>query len=274
MQRSASSGSLAAAGAQVSYIPKRVVQHGIYVPTCEVPLIDLKPGQTSVTRQVYAAEAKDLTENYIAPDRAGMTVYRSEVANILKPEDFKNRAQPIVPQEPAQGSGHHAVGHWRSTAKAAYNAQAIQGAVYHRQDGPSCQAVNPPTCVSAATVKTTSAEFFGEYGSNPMRRVQKDAFKMPVFKTPLTVGTAKGTMHIPGYAGFLAHNTSNPYVARVENGASLRSVDKTNLTEQFHVNLLNYGGHVPENPCNDFGGVKPSKETMTGRAFQWPRAIE
>lgn len=274
MQRSASSGALTAAGAQVSYIPKRVVQNGIFIPTSETPLIDLKPGQKTTTRQVYAVEAKELTDTYLNPDRNVKSLYQAEVCDIATPEAYKNRTQPIVPQEPPGGQGHHQVAHWKSTAKATYNPQSIAGAVYHRQDGPSCQAVNPPTCVGAAQVTSTCTEFYGHYGSDPRDRVSKDAVKMPVFKTPLTVGTAKGTMHVPGYSGFLATVTNNPCVARVEHGATLRSTDKTNLTEQYHINVLNYCGHVPSHPRNDRGPVQPTKETMHGRSYQWPPRIE
>mmetsp|Transcript_167591 Transcript_167591/g.538207 ORF Transcript_167591/g.538207 Transcript_167591/m.538207 type:complete len:278 (+) Transcript_167591:107-940(+) len=268
MQRSVSAGSLVNAGVQqLSHMPKRATQHGCYMPSWEVPPTDLKPGQTSLTRQVYAEEAKRLEDTYINADRPADSHYCEAIAKILTPEAYKNPTKPILQKEPGAGYGHHGTAHWKSTSHAQHDPNSIAGAVYSRQHGPSYQAANPPTCVGAGVVHSTYSEFHGKYGSDPRHKVHPLAEKMPTFKTMLTVGTAKGTNHIPGYNGHLPMNTNNPHVARVASGATLRSVDKTNLTAQFQVNTLGYSGHVPQHPHNDRGGVKPSRETMMGRSF-------
>lgn len=254
----------------MSHIPKRAVQHGVFMSSMEVLPTDLKPGQKSLTRQVYLEEARAHEETYLNQDRPRESVYATETSKLLTPEAYKSPTQPVKPQEPPTGYGHHGTAHWRSTTHAIHNAAAIQGAQYYRQHGPSYQAANPPTCVSAADVPTNYHEFHGRYGSNPRDKVHPLMEKLPIFKTVLNEGTHKGTMHIPGYQGFLASNTANEHVARVTHGATLRSVDKTNLTEQFHTNLVAYAGHVPKDAFNDRGGVKPNVETMMGRSFTAP----
>mmetsp|Transcript_61889 Transcript_61889/g.178129 ORF Transcript_61889/g.178129 Transcript_61889/m.178129 type:complete len:269 (+) Transcript_61889:74-880(+) len=262
MQRSASASWL--------HVPKRAVQHGCYLPSHEVPPVDLKPGQRSLQRQVYAEEAKPLSETYLQPDRPADSVYAVGHSKLLGPSAYKDPAQKIVQKEPPGGYGHHQVAHWKSTSHSFHNHGAVAGAVYHRQNGPSYQAANPPTCVSQLLPISTCADYHGRHGDNPRDRVCPVTGQLLLHRNTLTTGTHKGTMHIPGYSGHLPHNTSNPHAARVAHGASLRSVDKTNLTAQFHVNLLGYSGHVPLNARNDKGGVKPNTETMFGRSFSAP----
>lgn len=272
MQKSASTGSLVAAGVQtLSHIPKRAVQHACYLPSWEVAPTDLKPGQTSLTRQVYAEEAKPLAETYVNPDRPAESNYVESTSKLLSPEAYKNPVRPVRQKEPPAGFGHHNCAHWKSTQHAFHDQNSIAGAVYHRQHGPSYQAANPPTCVSAATAESTFAEFHGRYGSNPRDKVHPEAQRMSIFKNSLTPGTHKGTNHIPGYQGHLPMQTRNPHVARVASGATLRSVDKTNLTQQFHVNVLSYSGHQPTHPMNYRGAVKTNTETMFGRSFTAPK---
>jgi hypothetical protein len=116
-------------------------------------------------------------------------------------------------------------------------------------------------------------EDYGKYGSDPSDKIGKFDSKNVVFKSALTHGTTKATNHIPGYQGFLATNTANPRVARVEMGGTMRSVDKTNLTNEFHVNLLGYSGHKPQNPNNDKGGYRPSALSTMGRDFRPPPVV-
>merc|ERR1711974_190508 len=159
-------------------------------------------------------------------------------------------------------------GHWRSEYRANTDTRSLEGSTYFRQTGPSYQALNPPTCVGAAALASSFHQDYGHYGSDPRDKVKPGTEKMPVFKGALTAGTAKGTMHIPGYQGFLATNTRNEHVARVEMGSNLRSTDKTNLTESFHTNVVGYSGHEPTHHSNTQGGVRTSLMTTTGRDFQ------
>merc|ERR1712113_1293051 len=165
---------------------------------------------------------------------------------------------------------HQGTAHWRSEYKSALNEGAVHGATYHRQHLPSYQASNPPTCIGRNEELSSYHEEYGKRGSDPRHKIGHLDDRLPVFKTTLTQGTAKGTKHMPGYQGFLPSNTSNPHVARVERGETLRSIDKTNLSEQFHANLLGYAGHNPTNPHNDRGGVRVNTQTCMGHSFRDP----
>jgi hypothetical protein len=270
MAKSSSSSSLRVAGVEMSHIPKRATQHSVYLPGYELQLTCLKPGQLEMTRQVYTQEAKDLDKTHSGEKLAPTSVYDGMVATYVKPEDYMNPTRPIRPTEPPEESlGHQGTGHWRSEYKSAVNDSALQGAVYHRQTGPSYQAANPPTCIGRPEDYST---YQMEHGKTPpLDKVIHTSPSLPVFKHALTFGTPKGTMHMPGYQGFLPYNTANPHVARVEKGENLRiTTDKTNLTEQFHKDIPNYGGHVPLNPFNDKGPVRMNVESCMGRSFQNP----
>lgn len=272
MKRSLSTGALqSAAQLRLSHMPKRSTQHGVFLAGFEMLPATLKPGQKALERQLYTEEAKLREDTYIATDLAPQSTYQLGTALQTNVSDYINPARPIKPTQPTDGLGHHKVGHWCSTYKSSHNPDAVYGSVQHRQNGPSYQAVNPPTCVGGEAVKSTYLEDFGHYGHNPIHRVRRDLPVIPVEKTALTRGTPKGTMHMPGYQGFLPSNTSNPYVARVEGGATLRNTaDKSNLTEVYHQNMPTYGGHKPLCPMNDKGPVNASLHTLTeiGRSYR------
>jgi len=271
MDRAVSSSSLRVAGVEMSHVPKRATQHGVFLASSERPPTSLKPGQKSLQRQVYTEEAKQLGETYIAQDMPAASVYAKSLAGLAKPEDYCNPTKPIRPADaPEGGGGHHGTAHWRSEYRSSMDHRALHGSRYHRQHGPSYQAMNPPTCVSAGALSTSYHEEFGKRGSDPREKIHPHSDRLPVFKTELTKGTTKATNHIPGYQGFLATNTVNPHVSRAEMGGTTRSVDKTNLTEIFHTNLVNYHGHVPAHHSNDNGGVQTSLETTMGRDYQHP----
>merc|ERR1719198_2134759 len=100
-------------------------------------------------------------------------------------------------------------------------------------------------------------------------RGTRSGLRMPSSKpkTALTVGTAKGTCHMPGYQGFLPTNTANPRCAAIAHGENTRTTDKTNLTSTFHTNIVGYAGHKPTNAANDRGGVSLTTLTSKGRDF-------
>eukprot|EP00929_Paragymnodinium_shiwhaense_P013522 TRINITY_DN121375_c0_g1_i1.p2 TRINITY_DN121375_c0_g1~~TRINITY_DN121375_c0_g1_i1.p2 ORF type:complete len:292 (+),score=41.03 TRINITY_DN121375_c0_g1_i1:90-965(+) len=277
MGRSLSTGALkACAEMKLSHIPKRVTQHGVHLAGFEVLPATLKCGQDRVERQVYTAEAKSHEDTYMENDLPKGSNHARTLNVQTRPEDYKYQ-RAIKPGEPEEEGGHRGCSHWQSSSKAAYSREAVTGATYHRQHGPSYQALNPPTCVGNGALTTSFREDYGLYGSNPRNRMllsaahpQRGESMMPILKSTLTAGTAKGTCHIPGYQGFLPLNTSNPMVARVEDGAMLRSNDKTNLTSEFRTNLVGYAGHTPSNANNDKGGVKPNTISTMGRSFRMP----
>lgn len=262
---------MAASQMKLTHIPKRSTQHGAFLAGYEVIPPTLKPGQARLERQVYSEEVKKHNETYMECDLPKGSNYGRTISQQTRPEDYHNPTKPTRQGEPAVAGGHHFVGHWKSNHNAGHNLGAIEGAVQHRQHGPSYQALNPPTCVSRGADPPGYHQDYGARGEDPRDKMVAGHPRMPVFKSSLTFGTPKGTAHMPGYQGFLPYNTSNPLVARYEDGADLRSVDKTNLTEQFHVNMVNYAGHAPSNANNDKGGRKGDTITEMGRSFRMPR---
>jgi len=251
-------------------VPKRATQHGVHLAGYEVPPATMKSGQGGrVERQVYTEEAKLNEETYMEADLPKGSNYARSHSVCTAPNDYKYQ-KAVKPGEPLEEGGHRGCSHWQSSSKSSHSHDALKGAVAHRQHGPSYQALNPPTCVGGAGMTSTFREDFGMHGSNPRHKMIAGHARMPVFKTALTLGTPKGTCHMPGYHGFLPSNTSNPMVARVEDGANLRSTDKTNLTAEFHVNLVGYSGHIAGNPNNCRGGVQGSTHTEMGRSFRQP----
>jgi hypothetical protein len=235
------------------------------MPGYEVPPTQLKPGQLSLERQLYSEEVKDNQETYMETDLEKGSVYQRSISGLLQPRDFYYPTRPIRPQEPKDGGGHHGTAHWKSEYRSNVNDAARFDTVLYRQSGPSYQIQNPPTCVGGGEVLGTYGEAFGKYGSDPREKIGPDPEKMTIHKTALTVGTTKGTAHIPGYQGFLATNTANPRVAAIAHGGTLRSTDKSNLTEAFHTVCVGYAGHKPRNACNDRGGVAFTTLTTKGR---------
>lgn len=255
----------------MSHVPKRATQHSNFLASWEVLPATLKPGQESVDRHVFSEEARKEEQTYLGEGMPPCSVYKKTISQRAKPDDYKNVVQPIRQTEPSGSAvGHRGTGHWSSTYRQTFDDNSIAGATYHRQHGPSYQAANPPTCVGGGGVQSSYMEDYGVLGSDPRNRVDRNQGKLPVMMGALTEGTAKGTLHMPGYQGFLPKNTRNPYCNRVASGATLRTNDKTNLTQQFHVNTLNYSGHVPINVANDFGAVNPGTSSLMSRSFQVP----
>lgn len=271
--RSASSGSLSQAGSQflaMSHVPKRATQHSVFLPGYEVPPCQLKCGQFSLQRTVYNEEAKVLADTYLEPDRATKSVYQA-ATGVVTPQDYEDPDKPFKPQEPKNEGGHRGCAHWISDYKANHGAAALEGRRYHRQVGPSYQAVNPPTCVSGPVTKSQFQIEMGKHGENPRHKFRLHPTKNPVFTSVLTYGTPKGTYHMPGYSGFLPTNTANPLVKAHERGETLRTTsNKANLTQQFSPNLLGYQGHQPTNAGNDRGPVEHGNLTTFSRSFSTP----
>jgi len=276
MGKSSSTPTLRAAGAGMllSHIPKRATQHGIFLPGFEVPPTQLKCGQISLERQLYSEEVKEHEETYMETDLEKGSVYKRSLDSRLRPSDYYYPRKPIRQSEPPEGGGHHGTAHWKSEYRSNVNDAARFDTVLYRQNGPSYQIANPPTCVSGGQEPSTYHEAFGKYGSDPRDKFGSQASSLPVMKTALTVGTTKGTAHIPGYQGFLATNTANARVAEIAHGGTMRSTDKSNLTACFHTNLVGYSGHKPKNACNDRGGVdcRSSNLTTHVRDFAHPPA--
>eukprot|EP00746_Dinoflagellata_sp_MGD_P071455 gnl/MRDRNA2_/MRDRNA2_29103_c0_seq1.p1 gnl/MRDRNA2_/MRDRNA2_29103_c0~~gnl/MRDRNA2_/MRDRNA2_29103_c0_seq1.p1 ORF type:complete len:297 (-),score=50.78 gnl/MRDRNA2_/MRDRNA2_29103_c0_seq1:146-931(-) len=246
----------------MAHMPKRAAQHGVFQSGAEAPISALKPGQEELHRKhFYTTEAKPLQETYLAQDSFKDSIYRKSLSKLTLPEDYLEVTQPIKVPPPGPG-GYEGTDHWISEYKHVFAEGTGAKKRAKRQYGAPYQMQDPPGCVSQPMQLSFYQNEFGTYGSNP--RSKLGSGKM---KSDLTVGTTKGTSHIPGYQGFLPSNTNNPKVAAIESGVSLRSVDKSNITEIFHLNLPGYAGHLPSNACNDRGPRQMTTMTVMGRAF-------
>jgi hypothetical protein len=226
----------------------------------------LKPGQDQLCRQnYYTTEAKDIEETYIAQDQFNHSEYNKNIAQRTLPVDYEDPQKPTRPPIVENTCGHIGTAHWKSEYGATFTPDSIVGAVHHHQIGPPFEPVNPPSVVSAPNELSMYSKDFGQYGSDPRARLSRYDTKLPNPKTELTVGTTKGTSHIPGYQGFLPTNTNNPRVAAIEAGEHIRGVDKANLCEIFHLNLPGYAGHVPGNAQNDRGSRQINTFSVSGK---------
>lgn len=254
----------------MAHIPKRATQHGVFLAGNEVPRPCLKPGQDQLCRQnYYTTEAKDLEHTYLAYEmsRTKNSEYQKNIAQQTSPVDYEDPQKPLIPPCPVNKAGHMGTGHWRSEYSQTFSPESIDGAVHQRQVGPPFEAANPPAVVSAPNELSMYSKEFGVYGSNPRMRLSKSDTKLPCLKHELTVGTTKATSHIPGYQGFLPTNTNNPKVRAIECGENLRTVNKTNLNEIFHLNLPGYRGHVAANARNDKGGRQIMGMSVFGKDY-------
>jgi len=251
----------------MAHIPKRATQHTVFLPGYEVARPSLKPGQDQLLRQnYYTTEAKDLEETYVGED-FNQSEYGKNIATRTLPVDYEDPQKPTRPPIVPNTAGHLGTAHWKSEFGASFTTDAIAGSVPHRQVGPPFEPTNPPSVVSAPNELSMYSKDFGQYGSDPRARLSSTDTKLPNPKSELTVGTTKGTSHIPGYQGFLPTNTNNPLVARIEAGEHIRTVDKTNLTEVYHLNLPGYAGHVGSNAQNDRGPRQINTFSLTGKEF-------
>jgi len=127
----------------------------------------------------------------------------------------------------------------------------------------------PRSCVSKVPNLSSHTADFGRHGSNPRDKISPWDAKLPVFKSDLTAGSAKGTFHIPGYQGVIpSYPGFSAHQLRVVKGAKARSVDKTNVLQIFHKEIVGYGGHVPEAVSTDYNGRKPTDLTTFGHDFK------
>lgn len=252
----------------MAHMPKRATQHGVFLSGAEAAIAALKPGQEELHRQhFYTTERKPLQETYLAQDSFRESVYTKSLAKLTLPEDYVDPAQTIKPFVQKNPPGYTGTEHWTSEYKKTFAEGTGAKKRVKKQYGAPYQMLDPPSCVSQPMQVSFYQKEFGTYGSNPRHKIGPNDTKLPFEKSDLTVGTTKGTSHVPGYQGFLPCNTNNPKVAVIESGVSLRSVDKCNITEIFHLNLPGYAGHIPTNACNDRGPRQMTTMTVMGKAF-------
>lgn len=264
LQRSKSA-TLQVAGRELSHIPKRATQHTVFLSGDEVQPVSLKVGVRELKRQMYTEEADLHHETYLDTDNEKGSQYQRAIGNWTIPDDYKNPRAPIRQKQNNFGCGHQGSAHWRSESHSSHNDDALEGSKKYRQFGPSYRPSNPPTCVGRGEEPSSYQQDFGKLGHNPTRLVE-GVNKNPVIKSALTYGTCKGTKHIPGYQGYLSQVT--PLSGTPEPGGEERTTfDKTNLHENFHVNLVGYLGHIPLNARNDNGGRKVDNRTTFNKDY-------
>jgi hypothetical protein len=251
----------------MAHIPKRATQHGIFLSGSEISPPELKPGQTELHRQdLYTLEAKPVKDPYLFQNQVADSNYTLSIAQITLPEDYEDPAQPYKPwQPPANVNVGGGTDHWKS-AYTACNEEVIEEVEFGRPYIPREDTASGPALLGRGNVNSMYQEEFGKYRSDP-----RDKIGM-ILKRPIDAGTAKGTLHIPGYQGFIPGNTFSEEVARVERGDFNRSIDKSNIEQTYHANLIGYSGHQPKSASNYRGGRQPTTRTVYGHDFPDPTA--
>jgi hypothetical protein len=250
-----------------------VVQHGIFMPSAEVTLSSLKPGQEHLSkRSVYSQEAPPSKLTYVQTRLPELANTADLVGKATKTDDYhrpNSKDASWGTRSTADSLGHRSASHWRSEYGASMDSNSIHGAVVLRQTGPSYQAYNPVSCLSDPGVLTTNQEGFGKYGSKPSDLLGEFDSKMPVLGSVMKVGSTKGTLHVPGYQGFMPVNLQNPLCAKIAKGGGSRRIDKNVISDQYNSRLVGYMGHKPVSAKNDNGGVALTALTTTGSSFPW-----
>lgn len=268
------------------FIPKRVTQHGIFVSSSETEAPNLKPGQKDLHRRgLYTVEAKTAfaATTYLALDLPARTEYTA--SNKSQPEHYMHRDE-LSARRAQQGASpreedalqskkeHHekvstGAAHWQSEYKA-LGGEAGMASLQARRDARGAIRLHVDHkvgMVGCSEDGTANRDFHGRYGSNPRDRIQPGDSKLPVFRGELLAGSTKASCHIPNYQGFIPSNPVGEASVRAAAGEVTRSVDKTNMVDIVHRNIVGYQGHLPRCFLNDFGGRKPTTLTVHGSDY-------
>lgn len=304
MQHSSSAPLLSAGAAAMgghSHVPRKITQNMCYVPLWESNPIQLKPGQNDPRfRDLYVKASRPLASTYIDEDNQKGSLYSRQMANLTNDDDYKFKDKPFKPEEPSKKGGHDGAAHWGGTSHAQHSNESLNKpkkpatpvplpppARAPPAQEPPAQTRAPPAVREAPSLKQSAADKsmietpepdvmlrleqtcywddYGKPGTNPQDKFRHGNRSQ---KTHLTIGTTKGTHHMPSYAGFIPSNTANPRVAEIEQGKTLRTTyNKSNITEEMHQNTIGYTGHVPTDARNDRGSRGPSRLTTYGRDY-------
>eukprot|EP00401_Gymnodinium_catenatum_P019682 CAMPEP_0117530044 /NCGR_PEP_ID=MMETSP0784-20121206/38140_1 /TAXON_ID=39447 /ORGANISM="" /LENGTH=260 /DNA_ID=CAMNT_0005326375 /DNA_START=30 /DNA_END=812 /DNA_ORIENTATION=+ len=258
----------------MAHIPRRATQHGLFEPSHDTPLVALKPGQADLRDSaIFDEEAKPPREVYLTQDQTRESVYASTIGVMTLPEDYASPVKPIRPPRSvvgATGAGIASSGtaHWVSEYRA--TSQTEPPEVPLRSPG---RWINRLDGFGRSGEPSSYAQEYGRYGSDPREKLPAGATKLPVFRQSLNFGTTKGTHFMPGYQGFIpSHQRHSNAMEPPPEGSEPRSIDKANLHETYHVNLVGYAGHTPQSARNDFGGRRSSDETVYGKDYAPPRS--
>lgn len=256
----------------MAHIPKKATQHGLFIAGQETVPVSLKPGHTDLYRRgIYSQDSPEDGQSYLSHELPAKSEYARTILSSTLPEHFfmprKPHRRPVF--EASGGKEQGGAETWRSEYKTQLSEESLAGqAAYFRQRFPHHVAVRANDAMGGEGNISAYEHDFGRYGSDPRDRMRPGEKRLPVLKSELNAGTTKGTDIIPGYQGFIPASHSAPASARGKRyAATPRSVDKTNIAQIFHTNLVGYAGHVPVCWKNDNGGHKRSDLTTTGRDF-------
>mmetsp|Transcript_98814 Transcript_98814/g.279924 ORF Transcript_98814/g.279924 Transcript_98814/m.279924 type:complete len:212 (+) Transcript_98814:155-790(+) len=189
-----------------------------------------------------------------------------------RPEHYvpSRRMQPRDGSLSARGFKPGGTSHWRSEYSATVG-EGVDGASVFSRSLRAPYVVDHPV---AGLTRIEDTTFYRSEigGMNPRSKLPAGSTRLPVLKTSLTAGTAKGTSHVPGYQGHIPAHPLNPASARAESGVATRPVEKLNYNEIYHTKLVGYGGHVPQSARNAGGRERPDLTTY-GREFVTPRHV-
>lgn len=263
-----------------AHIPKRATQHSTFLCGSETLPPALKPGQKELYRQnLYNEETRPLKEPYLYQDQVSKSEYMHDMSSLLT-EDFVNRTTPYRPPDAQRQlelglslvttiKDGPSAQHWKSVYTQASSDQATQEFVeFGRPQRDIDDDRGHQSMLTRGANKTSYQEDFGTHGSNPRDKILPSGGL--TFKRDLDHGTTKGTCHLPGYQGYIPSNTCLAEVARVARGEVTRCVDKTNIDQTYHTNMIGYAGHEPRSSRNDQGGRQLTLRTVAGHDYQDP----
>lgn len=233
----------------------------------------MKPGQTDLRGDgIYAAvvaSAVGRDETFLATERSDKSEYsRNHGHNTRSSHYAEYKKAPNRWATRTVYEGDAGTSNWRSEYNSKLNRGVVEAANEDQLAGGNPRMLfmggQKPNVLGRAEDMTSYRTDFGRYGSNPRDLVAAGATTLPIFKSVLNAGTVKVSDHVPGYQG---HVPTGSLSARAEQSFKPRSVDKTNVVEVFHRNVVGYAGHVPMSARNDRGGFHPTTETVSGRDY-------
>jgi hypothetical protein len=117
---------------------------------------------------------------------------------------------------------------------------------------------------------TEVSQGIGLHGDNPKDKFKSDHSKQVDGKLHsdnynIALGTSKANNFIPGYSGYISYNKTNYNDSMVKD--PYFKLAKTNHVINYNVKLSGYGGHVPKNPNNIKGSIRPNCLSINGEKF-------
>ncbi len=118
---------------------------------------------------------------------------------------------------------------------------------------------------------TDMAKGIGLHGDNPRDKFQPNYTKQVKGKLhsdnyDIGKGSSKATNYIPGYSGHMPYNPVEPFKTAM-NDPYFGKAAKSNHILNYKVKLIGYQGHIPTNPNNIKGNVRPYCLEKTGESF-------